>query len=55
MGAQSSVGLDSGITGPTMPDTAKGMLIINMWVGRIEIIPVAVLIGSIFRCHNPYK
>ncbi|WP_128906214.1 TrkH family potassium uptake protein [Halorubrum amylolyticum] len=49
MSAQSNVGLDSGITGPTMPDTAKAMLIVNMWVGRLEIIPVAVLIGSIIR------
>jgi trk system potassium uptake protein TrkH len=55
MSAQSNVGLDSGITGPTMPDTAKAMLIINMWVGRLEIIPVAVLIGAIFQRLNLYR
>jgi len=55
MSAQSNVGLDSGITGPTMPDTAKAMLIINMWVGRLEIIPVAVLLGSIFQRLNLYR
>ena len=49
MSAQSNVGLDSGITGSDMPDTAKAMLIVNMWVGRLEIIPVAVLVGSILR------
>ena len=55
MSAQSNVGLDSGITGPTMPDTAKAMLILNMWVGRLEIIPVAVLLGSAFRRFNLYE
>nr|WP_243700410.1 TrkH family potassium uptake protein [Halorussus pelagicus] len=55
MSAQSNVGLDSGITGPGMPDTAKGMLIINMWVGRLEIIPVAVLIGSVLQRLNLYR
>ncbi|MFQ3317996.1 MAG: trk system potassium uptake protein TrkH [Natronomonas sp.] len=55
MSAQSNVGLDSGITGPAMPDTAKGMLILNMWVGRLEIIPVAVLLGSVLQRLNLYK
>ena len=55
MSAQSNVGLDSGITGPTMPDTAKAMLILNMWVGRLEIIPVAVLLGSAFRRFGLYN
>ncbi|TKX85019.1 TrkH family potassium uptake protein [Halorubrum sp. SS5] len=55
MSAQSNVGLDSGITGPTMPDSAKAMLIINMWVGRLEIIPVAVLVGAIFQRFNLYR
>ncbi|MGQ3330094.1 TrkH family potassium uptake protein [Halorubrum sp. FL23] len=55
MSAQSNVGLDSGITGPTMPDSAKAMLIINMWVGRLEIIPVAVLLGAILQRLNLYR
>jgi len=54
MSAQSNVGLDAGITGPTMPGTAKAMLILNMWVGRLEIIPVAVLIGSVFQRLDLY-
>ena len=55
MSAQSNVGLDSGITGPAMPDLAKVTLIINMWVGRLEIIPIAVLIGSVFQRFNLYQ
>ncbi|SIS15734.1 TrkH family potassium uptake protein [Natronorubrum thiooxidans] len=49
MSAQSTVGLDAGITGPNMPDAAKVMLIFNMWIGRLEIIPVAVLLGTVFQ------
>ncbi|MXR19209.1 TrkH family potassium uptake protein [Halobacterium bonnevillei] len=55
MSAQSNVGLDSGITGPGMPGTAKAMLIVNMWVGRLEIIPVAVLLGSILQRLDLYR
>ena len=55
MSAQSNVGLDSGITGPTMPKPAKGMLIINMWVGRLEIIPVAVLLGAVLQRLDLYR
>ena len=55
MSAQSNVGLSAGITGVAMPDITKGMLILNMWVGRLEIIPIAVLIDSIFRRLNLYK
>jgi len=55
MSAQSNVGLDSGITGPTMPDAAKAMLIVNMWVGRLEIVPIAVLLGAVFQRFNLYR
>ncbi|NLV10054.1 TrkH family potassium uptake protein [Halomicrobium mukohataei] len=55
MSAQSNVGLDSGITGPTMPEPAKAMLIVNMWVGRLEIIPIAVLLGSVVQRLNLYR
>lgn len=55
MSAQSNVGLDSGITGPDMPDIAKGMLIPNMFVGRYEIIPIAILLETIFRRLNLYN
>ncbi|MFP8952714.1 TrkH family potassium uptake protein [Natrialbaceae archaeon A-arb3/5] len=55
MSAQSNVGLDAGITGPDMPDTAKAMLLVNMWIGRLEIIPIAVLLGSIFQHVGLYE
>nr|WP_128906327.1 TrkH family potassium uptake protein [Halorubrum amylolyticum] len=47
--AQGTVGLSSGITGPSMPVVAELLFIIQMWMGRLEIIPVLVLISSLFR------
>jgi len=41
--AQGNVGLSMGITSPHMPEVAEIFLIMNMWVGRIEIIPAIVL------------
>jgi len=55
MSAQSNVGLDSGITGPGMPDAAKAMLVFNMWVGRLEIIPTVVLLGAVFQRLGLYR
>ncbi|MFC7071632.1 TrkH family potassium uptake protein [Halovenus rubra] len=55
MSAQSNVGLDSGITGPTMPNLSKIMLVVNMWVGRLEIIPIAVLLSSLFQRFDLYR
>ncbi|RLF27013.1 MAG: TrkH family potassium uptake protein, partial [Thermoplasmata archaeon] len=46
--AQGNVGLSTGITSIDMPTSAKIMLIFNMWVGRLEIIPIIVLIKSMF-------
>jgi len=50
--AQGNVGLSTGITSPTMPKIPQAFLIFNMWIGRIEIIPVLVLLRAsvgIFR------
>lgn len=47
--AQGTVGLSSGITGPGMPVIAEILFIVQMWMGRLEIIPVLVLINTIFR------
>jgi trk system potassium uptake protein TrkH len=44
--AQGNVGLSSGITGPSMPAIAEGMFVLNMWVGRLEIIPILVFIRA---------
>ena len=46
--AQGNVGLSTGITTIGMDPIAKTMLILNMWVGRLEIIPIIVLIKSVF-------
>jgi trk system potassium uptake protein TrkH len=45
--AQGNVGLSSGITGPGMPTPTKVMFLFNMWIGRLEIIPVMVLLRSL--------
>jgi trk system potassium uptake protein TrkH len=44
--AQGNVGLSSGITGPSMSPLAEGMFVLNMWVGRLEIIPILVFIRA---------
>jgi len=46
--AQSNVGITTGLTNSYMPSALKVMLIINMWVGRLEIIPLLSIIGIIF-------
>lgn len=37
-----SVGLTTGITGPSMPVAADGILIVLMWLGRLEIVLLLV-------------
>jgi trk system potassium uptake protein TrkH len=46
--AQGNVGLTTGITHIEMSSISKIILIFNMWIGRLEIIPIIVLIRSIF-------
>jgi len=43
--AQGNVGLQLGEIVPTMPFASKIMLILSMWIGRLEIIPVLSAIG----------
>ena len=43
--AQGTVGLSVGITRPSMHILAKILFIFNMWVGRLEIIPVLILLS----------
>lgn len=45
--AQGNVGLSVGITQPTMPTGAKLLLCFNMWIGRLEIIPVLMFVRSL--------
>jgi len=51
--AQGNVGLSSGITGPSMSPVAEGMFILNMWIGRLEIIPVLVFTRAALYGLNP--
>jgi len=46
--AQGNVGLSVGITHPGMPLLSKLVLCFNMWIGRLEIIPVLMLVRSLF-------
>jgi trk system potassium uptake protein TrkH len=43
--ALGSVGLSVGITDPTLPWLGKFILILLMWMGRLEIIPVLLLVS----------
>lgn len=45
--ALGSVGLSVGITGPDLPWLGKLTLIVLMWMGRLEIIPVIVLFSAL--------
>jgi trk system potassium uptake protein TrkH len=45
--AQGNVGLSIGLTSISMDPLAKVILIFNMWIGRLEIIPVIVLLRSL--------
>ena len=53
--AQGNVGLSSGITGAEMPTIAKVMFLFNMWIGRLEIIPLLVLFRAIFQGADLYQ
>ncbi|NJE06400.1 TrkH family potassium uptake protein [Thermococcus sp. M36] len=46
--AQGNVGLSVGITSPHLPVDMKILLILHMWVGRLEIFSTLVLIISVF-------
>ncbi|MGQ3413304.1 TrkH family potassium uptake protein [Natrinema sp. LN54] len=53
--AQGNVGLSAGITGPeSLPTLGKIMFLFNMWIGRLEIIPVLVLLRAGFRRGGLY-
>jgi trk system potassium uptake protein TrkH len=46
--AQGNVGLSTGVTHINMTPISKTILIFNMWIGRLEIIPIIVLVQSMF-------
>ncbi|AFK18772.1 TrkH family potassium uptake protein [Haloferax mediterranei ATCC 33500] len=51
--AQGNVGISTGITGPSMNPYAEAMFLFNMWIGRLEIIPVLVFFRSVLYGLNP--
>jgi trk system potassium uptake protein TrkH len=53
--AQGNVGLNTGLIFSAVPISAKIMMIINMWVGRLEIIPFLVLLRSIIEIFKRSK
>ncbi|OLZ40809.1 potassium transporter Trk [Natrinema saccharevitans] len=54
--AQGNVGLSAGITGPeSLPTLGKVMFLFNMWIGRLEIIPVLVTLRAIFDRGGLYR
>ena len=53
--AQSNAGISTGIVNPDMPLSVEIMLIINMWVGRLEIIPILSAIGFMLSMRHSRK
>ncbi|MBZ6493988.1 TrkH family potassium uptake protein [Natrinema longum] len=54
--AQGNVGLSAGITGPeSLPTVGKIMFLFNMWIGRLEIIPVLVTLRAVFDRGGLYR
>jgi trk system potassium uptake protein TrkH len=51
--AQGNVGLSTGITGPSMHPLAEAMFVLNMWIGRLEIIPVLVFGRALVKGLDP--
>jgi len=51
--AQGNVGLSTGITHAGMSYIGKVMLILNMWIGRLEIIPVLMLVRALVKGVEP--
>jgi trk system potassium uptake protein TrkH len=47
--AASNVGLGLGYITPASPVTVKWLFIFVMWIGRLEIVPVLILIMGIVR------
>jgi len=47
--AQGNVGLQTSICSPALHWIGKVMFIVNMWIGRLEIIPVTLLIRYMIK------
>ena len=54
--AQGNIGLSTGITGPeTLPIAGKVAFVLNMWIGRLEIIPILVTVRAVFWRGGVYE
>ena len=51
--AQGTVGLSTGISDPSMSPVLETVYVIQMWAGRIEIIPILVLLRVILYGTKP--
>ena len=51
--AQGTVGLSTGIPNPSMNPALEGVYIVQMWAGRIEIIPILVLLRVVLYGTKP--
>ncbi len=51
--AQGTVGLSCGITNPDMSPVLEVLYTLQMWMGRLEIIPILVLLRTIFSGTRP--
>jgi len=47
--AFSNCGINTGYVSPEMPVISKWVVILTMWIGRLEVIPVVMLLIAVFR------
>ncbi|WP_424357717.1 TrkH family potassium uptake protein [Methanocella sp. MCL-LM] len=52
--AQGNVGISSGILTPAISPLAKGIFIVDMWMGRLEIVPVILLVRAVVKGFGRY-
>ncbi len=53
--AQSNVGISAGISEQGLPLLSKTMLILNMWIGRLEILPFFSIVGFLLALFSGKK
>lgn len=47
--AFSNCGINTGVVSPDMPVISKWVVIVTMWIGRLEVIPVVMLLIAVFK------
>lgn len=51
--ALGTVGLSTGVTGPWMPPVVEVSFILQMWAGRLEVIPILILLRAMILGTDP--